>query len=84
VLCQVPLMSCLSVAYTVTPSAGIETVVEVAVVPPELYRFAVPWPSVPSHNAYSVAPVPFFQVKVWLDESVPDDGVSVAGVTPDV
>jgi len=74
------LISCQSVAYTVTPVAGIETVAEVAVIAPELYKFAEPAPAVPNCSWYFVGPAPLLQVKVWLVESVPDEGVSVAGI----
>ena len=77
---QALLISCQNVAYTVTPADGIGTVAEVAVTAPELYRFVVRAPSVPNCSTYSVAAAPLLQVKVWLVESVPDEGVSVAGV----
>jgi len=80
VFVQALLISCQSVAYTVTPAAGIETVAEVAVIAPELYKFVEPAPAVPNCSWYSVGPTPLLQVKVWLVESVPDEGVSVAGV----
>ena len=67
-------------AYTVTPADGIGTVAEVAVTAPELYRFVERAPSVPNCSRYSAGPAPLLQVKVWLVESAPDEGVSVAGV----